>query len=433
MRILFVAAGTSLHTVRWMNQLDDQGWDLHLFPIEPFPLHPKLTGVTLHNVVFRRRPYDETDIARFDKLGRAPKPQSGWERLFPPERFDPGLSQRGLPWPFRMGAKAIEDALARQFPTRFTRAAALARVIRQVKPDIIHSLEINSAGAMTLAARQSAGAAFPPWIATNWGSDLYLHGKLAATAPGIRAVLAACDYYDAECQRDIALARQMGFRGDYLPVLPNAGGLDLELAATLRQPGPTSARRLILVKGYQDWAGRALAALQALELLADRLQGYRIALFLAPQAVRIAAELMSQRTGIPVDIIPWSDQAEILRLHGQARVSIGVSISDGIPGSLLEAMAMGSFPVQSDTSCACEWISHGETGILLAGEEPRVLAEAIAPALTDDALVDAAAARNAEIVRTRVDARVIRPQVVEIYQNLRRRKTGSAPAADHRA
>ena len=94
---------------------------------------------------------------------------------------------------------------------------------------------------------------------------------------------------------------------------------------------------------------------------------------------------------------------------------------------------MGSFPVQSDTSCACEWISHGETGILLAGEEPRVLAEAIAPALTDDALVDAAAARNAEIVRTRVDARVIRPQVVEIYQNLRRRKTGSAPAADHRA
>lgn len=422
MRILFVAPGTSLHTVRWMNQLRGLGWDLHLFPVESFPLQPQLRDVTLHHVLFNRRPFDEHDIARMDKLGRPPQPMGTWQSLWPQDRFDRSVRQSGLPWPFRSGAKALEDTLARNFPQRFGRAARLAALIRRLKPDVIHSLELNGAGSLMLAARELVGADFPPWIATNWGSDLYLHGKLAATGPRIRAVLAACDYYDAECQRDIELARELGFRGETLPVLPNTGGLDLDRAASLRQPGPVSARRLIVIKGYQDWAGRALVALRALEHLADRLDGYRIALFLAPQAVRIAAELMSLRTGIPIDIIPWSDQEEILRLHGRARLSIGVSISDGIPSSLLEAMAMGSFPVQSDTSCACEWIVDGRTGILLSSDEPRDVAAAIAPVLTDDALVDEAALRNAEVARKRLDERIIRPRVQDMYQRVARRE-----------
>jgi glycosyltransferase involved in cell wall biosynthesis len=423
MRILFVAPGTSLHTVRWMNQMAGLGWDLHMFPVEPYPLQPLLRDVTLHHVLFRRRPLDDHDIARLDKLGLPVSARRDpGNRVLPQGRFDRSVRQRGLVWPFRSGAMALEDGLARNFPRRFGRAARLAQVIRRLRPDVVHSLEIIGPGALTLAAHQLAGSGFPPWIVTNNGDDLYLHGKLAATGPAVRGVLAACDYYRAECQRDIALARELGFRGESLPVLPNAGGLDLDRAASLRQPGPTSARRLIVVKGYQDWAGRALVALQALERLADRLDGYRIALFLAPRPVRIAAELMSRRTGIPIDVVPWSEHEEILRLHGQARLSIGVSISDGIPSSLLEAMAMGSFPIQSDTSCACEWIVDGQTGALLSSQEPLEVAAAIAPALTDDALVDDAARRNAEVARKRLDQRIIRPQVAEMYRKVAQRE-----------
>src|SRR5207248_10368867 len=61
----------------------------------------------------------------------------------------------------------------------------------------------------------------------------------------VRAVLAECDYFTADCTRDLELARGYGFRGEIFPALPGAGGFDIELARRLRPPGPTSARRVI--------------------------------------------------------------------------------------------------------------------------------------------------------------------------------------------
>ncbi len=64
-------------------------------------------------------------------------------------------------------------------------------------------------------------------------------------------------------------------------------------------------------------------------------------------------------------IIPeFTSHHDILQKHGQARISIGLSIGDAISTSLLEAIVMGSFPIQSWTSCADEWIVDGKTGIL---------------------------------------------------------------------
>jgi len=105
----------------------------------------------------------------------------------------------------------------------------------------------------------------------------------------------------------------------------------------------------------------------------------------------------------------------MLRLFGRARVYIGLSISDAIPTSLLEAMVMGAFPIQSDTSGADEWIVPGESGLLVPPEEPEVIETAVRRALGDDLLVDGAARLNAETARGRLDHEVIRSQVVASY------------------
>ena len=36
MKILFVAMGNSIHLARWISQINDEGWDIHLFPTESF-------------------------------------------------------------------------------------------------------------------------------------------------------------------------------------------------------------------------------------------------------------------------------------------------------------------------------------------------------------------------------------------------------------
>jgi glycosyltransferase involved in cell wall biosynthesis len=233
-------------------------------------------------------------------------------------------------------------------------------------------------------------------------------------------ILASCDFYSCECQRDVGLAERLGLsRGAVLPVLPNSGGLDLYEVQRLREKVPPSRRRAIMLKGYQDWAGRALVGLRALERCAEMLADYRVVIYSAGEGMALSVELFRAKTGIETIIIPQhTSHQEMLKAHGQARISIGLSISDAISTSFLEAMAMGSFPIQSNTSCANEWAEHGRTALFVPPEDPEVVEAAVRRALTDDALVDSAASANWQTVQERLNANVIRPTVIEMYRRV---------------
>jgi glycosyltransferase involved in cell wall biosynthesis len=386
-RILFVAMPDSVHTARWVRQVAGIGWDLHLYPVYHALPHLELVDVTVHDGISRYRP--------------------------------PGLNRsvrlRGV-WPFRKWLQPM-IWLANQTRLRCD-GEKLAKLIRKLKPDIVHSLEFQHSGYMVLEAKEEFGEHFPRWIATNWGSDIYLFGRLREHEDRIRGLLAACDYYGCECQRDVRLAKDLGLKGEVLPVLPNTGGFDLAHLKDLREKGPPSGRRLIVLKGYQHWAGRALVGLRAIALCAEDLHGYRVAVYSAGSEVRLAAELVSHSTGIPIDVVPPSPHDDILRLFGSARIYVGLSISDAISTSLLEALVMGTFPIQSCTSCADEWIVDGESGLIVPPEDPEPVAAAIRRAVRDDALVDRAANLNAGTAGQRLDRAAIQPKVVAIYERI---------------
>jgi glycosyltransferase involved in cell wall biosynthesis len=404
MRILFVARPDNVHTTRWVNQIVGRGWDVHLFPTHDARFHPDFRETTVYDFSSDR-----------------------------PANMHPSVRLKGL-WPWRRGDFRFRYLAGKFLPEWSARHMWLARLVRRLKPDMVHSMEIQFAGYLTLRAREELGGQFPTWLVSNWGSDIYLFGRLAAHEERIRAVMAGCDYYISECHRDVKLAREFGLGGEVLPVTPGAGGYDVERLAAMRQPGPTSARRLILLKGYQHWAGRSLVAIRAIELCADALKGYRVAIYQGNQEeVRIAAELAARSTGIPIEIIPFCPHEEMLRLHGQARVSIGLSLSDAASTSFFEAMIMGSFPVQSNTACADEWAGDGESCLLVPPNDPEVVAAAIRRAVQDDALVDAAARVNYEAALVRLDNSVIRPRVVAMYEKVAARvREGRSGAARSR-
>jgi glycosyltransferase involved in cell wall biosynthesis len=386
MKILFVAMLNSIHTVRWVNQLKDRGWDIHLFPVEDWGIHPDLRNVTVHNSFCRK-----------------------------PEGLDESVRVVNS-WPFSRISGFVRRALKKIFPTIIEQK--LARVIKLLNPDIIHSLEIQHAGYLTLAASKQFRKNFPKWIVTNWGSDILVFGQQPDHREKIRAVLTACNYYDCECHRDVELAKAFGFKGQVLPVLPNTGGFNIKRMQEFRSPGLPSARRLIVLKGYQGWAGRALVGLQAIELIADSLKGYHVAVYLAEKDVKIASEKITQTTGIPIDIIPHYSHDDMLRLHGRARISIGLSIGDAASTSMLEAMVMGSFPIQSCTACANEWITDGISGMIVPPEDPENIAEAIRRAISDDALVDRAAEINTQTALERLNYSSIQQQVILMYEKV---------------
>ena len=362
MKILFIAMTHSIHTARWVSQIADQGWDLHLFPSEDDGVtHPDFSNVTVYHSFYANR-----------------------------VNVDKSVFQLGVPTFYPLIALGARNILKRVYPTYHV--DRLAHLIKRLKPDIIHSLEIQHAGYLTMEVRKRLSGPFPPWIVTNWGSDIYLYGRLAAHKSKIQEILATCDYYSCECRRDVCLAEGLGFKGTVLPVFPNTGGFDLQELTQLRAAGLTSTRKIIMLKGYQHFAGRALVGLRALERCKDLLSGYEIVIYSAASSVEIAAELFCLSTGIKTTIVPNdAPHHHIMALHGKARISLGLSISDAISTSLLESIVMGSFPIQSWTACADEWIEDGVNGLLVPPEDPDVVEQAIRRALTDDNLVNTAA------------------------------------------
>ncbi len=185
----------------------------------------------------------------------------------------------------------------------------------------------------------------------------------------------------------------------------------------------TPVRIDLSAKSYRferlQWLGRACHCwVGCVKLCVDQLSGYEIVIYSAEEDVRIAAELFEQDTGIKVTILSRTSYEEILKLHGRARISIGLSISDAISTSLLEAMIMGSFPIQSGTACANEWVVDGKSGFIVPPDDKDIIAKAIRKALKDDTLVDTAAEINLGIAAERLDQSRIKPQVIKMYQDI---------------
>lgn len=388
MRILIVAMSNSVHTARWISQIADQGWDIHLFPsIDVDYINSDLKNVTVHHTFFSRHCSSHSSV-----------------------------SGRGIPVVLRPFAVIGRSLMERLFPDY--RIRQLQKLIQHIKPDIIHTMETQAAGYLTAAVKEKLPGEFPPWLHTIWGNDIYLFGRLAAHKERIRNVLENCDYLVCEGQRDVDLAREFGFSGSGLLVTQATGGFDILRCANLRSQEPTSSRRNIMLKGYQSWAGRALVGLRALERCADLLSGYTVMIYSANPDVAIAAELFTVKTGVPTVILPKTPHEEMLRLQGKARLSISLAISDGVPNSFLEAIVMGSFPIQSWTACADEWVEDGSTGLLVPPEDPDVVELAIRRALADNELVDNAAAENWRTAQARLDYHLLKQQAIELYSTV---------------
>lgn len=362
--VVLVCMADSIHSARWIGQFVDQPVDFLVFPTTPNRrIHPLITEWTSGS-------------------------QTMTVRVVP---FGGALS---IPlWGM--------DLILRDH----VRGYLLRRLLRRVRPHYVHALELQHGGYITSRALDRLSGK-PPFIATNWGSDIFWFQRYPAHLKRLRHLLSQADFYSAECQRDVDLAVSYGFAGHSFPVFPNTGGFPQD--ALHRSTSAPSSRTTIAVKGYQSFVGRASIALAALEQVKDLLSGYRIVIFSANFKTQRLAASLANRTGLDITCHQKKSlsHSTMMDIFASARTYIGVSLSDGISTSLLESMVNGSFPIQTNTSCASEWITDGLSGFTVDPGDPVSIAESLRRALTDDALVDAAAQLNSTTTKTRLDERV---------------------------
>ena len=368
--VVLVCMVDSIHSARWLNQFEGQEIQFHIFGSGPNRrVHPQLRRLLRHH----------------------------------------GKAKFELHWSSRFGAALwVID----RFAGTSLRALLLRRLIRSVRPDLVHAMELQAAGYLVLKLPELFAPLGPKLMLTNWGSDIFWFQKYPTHELRIRKLLQMADFYSAECERDVALARKLGFAGVALPVLPNAGGI--EMSSVAKSQDLEITRHLVAVKGYESWVGRAKIALKALGNLSSELKGLTIVVFSANlQTIRFAKRL-TRETGLQIEVHRKNSLSheQVRSILERSVIYLGVSESDGISTSMLEAMAAGAIPVQTATACCDEWFR--DTGVAITEISVDSISQAVIRGLrmakNKDNLV-----RNRETIRERAGSEVVAEQATKNY------------------
>lgn len=348
MRILIVGMADSVHLAKWLRQFQDSK---HTFEIVSSSPHRRIHPI-LQQLVSQG---DQYKIHWFSRLASLPL------------------------W------------LADRFFSDWLRGALLAWRAAQFQPDIVHVLEFQNGGYSFLRARSLTKSIRAPLLLTPYGSDIYWFQKYPKHLEKIRKLLGYAAGISSECKRDEILASKFGFTGKFAPRIPASGGMKLD--SNLQHNGQRSR---IAVKGYQNQWGQALKALECIEEISQELRDYEITLFSCNKVTIKAARKLAKRTGLQVTAHGKGKlkNEDVHKLLSESVALVSLSTSDGVPASMLEAMANGAIPIQSDTSCCAEYLTDGIGGFLVRWDDKEQIKEKLRFILADSSFRESAATAN---------------------------------------
>jgi glycosyltransferase involved in cell wall biosynthesis len=395
MKILFVCETSSIHSAKWINQLDNSIFDIYIF--------------------------------------QAIAPGNGINTLLKNGKIIyPGLiknsqiifSTFGIP-------NIILKILAKiSFLKNFIQKKhnnVLYKMISEINPDIIHSLGLcvnfeNLLLPVYYAKIKSRNSGFPKWIYSSWGTDFSYYAKLSTKISSeVSMVVEHCDFLITECDRDTVLAKKYGFNGKFLGKLPAFGGVNLNKIKELNSK-KTSERRFIIIKGRDhqnggDPIGRAMYIINSLKLISKYLADYQIKIIQASTIVRETSRELINKYNLNLEIIDNIEYEELFKIFANSRIFISLTIADGLPGFLAESFTFGAFPIYSNLESIKEWIQDGINGFLIT-EDCNMISTSILKAIQNDILVDKAAEVNLEILQSRLEYNLIRNRVRNIYHEI---------------
>ncbi len=371
-RILVVGMIDSIHLARWLAQLMGSEHDIRVLPSAHFKrVHPKL-------LTLRSR---EVRIPLSFSLGR----------LFP--YIDYFFCFGFLKTP-------VEQIFRRAYITIY---------IKFFKPNIIHAIEIQHAGYITSKIRYKAEKR----ILTNWGSDIYYFQHFPKHQTQIRLALDWATHYSAECLRDYELARMFNFQGVELPRIPNAGGFALSSDI----PEYSKTKDQIIIKCYGGTFGLGEVALSVGRKFLTENENSTLFLYsvtndLIP-SVKDIQRLFPGRLAYSLQSTPLSYEDLALKFQ-QSIIYLGVSKSDGLSTSFLEALIHGVYPIQTNTSCASELIHDGAIGSIVGTDVDQIYNE-LERVYRDKELLESARISNYSLARITLDENLISRIAKDFY------------------
>jgi glycosyltransferase involved in cell wall biosynthesis len=309
----------------------------------------------------------------------------------------------------RAGARVVELEHVRRplSPWRDLRGLLeLVTLLRRERPDILHA---NSSKAGVLGRLAAALAGVPIRIFTVHGWAFSAHSGIAAAvyerAERLMRPLTTVTICVAESERVAGLAvracdpeRTIVIRNGVASGAAPQRGADTEptLVAVGRLQKPKDL--LTLVRAL----GRLRSRFAAL-IVGD-----------GPDRPRVEEEI--DRLGLDREVVLAGDSGDVAELLARSDVFVLSSTSEGLPISILEAMAAGLPVVASSVGGVPEAVADGETGLLVPPRDPVRLAAALERLLDDPTLRRRLGANGRERVREHFGLEAFQRAHLDVYR-----------------
>jgi glycosyltransferase involved in cell wall biosynthesis len=259
----------------------------------------------------------------------------------------------------------------------------LARIMRQLQPDIVHT-HMAKAGAVGRLAARAHNLTRPSGsrcviVHTFHGHVMAGHfGPAASTAVRLaeRTLAAVTDRVVAisERQRDDLTRRFRVAPAARTRVVPL--GLELDELFELPRPTPRGSGLTVAFVGRLAPVKDIPTLLRAFAAAAPRLPGAALQL-IGDGPLRAELQALAASLGIASRVLFAGWRHDLANVYGASDVVVLTSRSEGTPVALIEALAAGRPVIATAVGGVPDVVQHGVSGLLVPAGDPDAFSEAL--------------------------------------------------------
>ena len=259
----------------------------------------------------------------------------------------------------------------------------LSRIIKQLKPDIVHAHDPHGVAMASLGLSMSTQLAKPPLVAAR-RVDFHLRG----------GSLSRWKYRQVDCFICASEAIRQMLVGDGVPAARTVTvheGIDIGRA----EAAPPARLHEELWLPHQAPLVGNVAALVPHKGQRHLIDAAALAVRQVPDArfiiagegeLRPALEKQIKEHHLEKHVLLAGFRPDVLSLHNAFDIFVMSSVTEGLGTSVLDAMACGKPIVATTAGGIPEVVVDGETGFLVPPRDPEAMARAIVTLLNDEPL-----------------------------------------------
>jgi glycosyltransferase involved in cell wall biosynthesis len=296
-----------------------------------------------------------------------------------------------------------------------TAAWRLSRVIKQLRPDIVHAHDPHGVAMAALALSMSTQVAKPPLVAAR-RVDFHLRGN----------ALSRWKYRQVDCFLCSSDAIRDMLVGDGVPRAAAATvyeGIDIE---RVDAAPPANLHGEFWLPHHAPLVGN-VAALVAHKGHKHLIEAARLVLPHVPDArfviagegeLRPSLERQIKEHNLEKHVFLAGFRPDVLSLHKAFDIFVMSSVTEGLGTSLLDAMAAGKPIVATRTGGIPEVVVDGETGILVPPRNHAAMADALVRLLQDEELAKRMGEAGRRRACTKFSAERMVQETLNVYLQL---------------